>query len=126
MHADGRMRSLENRDAPGAGDLIAFDLKGGEGSDGSCLNSPERTSPVVGAIDAIADAIPPPPCLAPSRQNTMDAKTPASEGELHWGRPIGQDFMGANLANLGAPDGRGLIRTGLLGWAGVFEHMFEK
>jgi hypothetical protein len=59
------MYSLEDGDTPGAGDLIAFDLKSGQGSNGSRFDSPERASPIIGAIDAIVDAIPPFACFAP-------------------------------------------------------------
>jgi hypothetical protein len=49
---------------------------------------------IVGTELAIANAIPPTTCFAPARENCMDTKAFATEGELDGGKTtIGENFV---------------------------------
>jgi hypothetical protein len=74
--------------------FIAFEFKCGKSSNGSCLNFPESARLIVGTELAIANAIPPTTCFAPTRENCMDTKAFATEGKFDWGKTtIGENFV---------------------------------
>jgi hypothetical protein len=86
---------LQRPDNPLPCCFIAFEFKCCQGADRGRLNFPERTSLIVRAELAIADAIPPSTCLAPSRKHCMDTKTFTAKGEFNGGKTsIGKNIVG--------------------------------
>jgi hypothetical protein len=77
-----KAHELDSSDNPLTGSFIAFELKCCECADWRRFDSPERPCLIIGAIGAIADAVPPATGFAPTRENCMDAKPATSKGEF--------------------------------------------
>jgi hypothetical protein len=80
-----KTHGLDSSYDPLTSSFIAFELKCCERADRRSFNGPERPCLIIGAIDAITNAVPPATGFAPTRENCMDAKPATSKGKFDGG-----------------------------------------
>lgn len=82
-------RWLNNSNQPLTCCFVAFEFESCNCAYGRCLNAPDCARVIVRSVDAIANAVPPTACFAPSIEDVMDTETFSTVGELDRGGSVG-------------------------------------